>query len=258
MRFSALQGGLLERRDRGPLSGDEALLLRDVERRSRAHREAALDGFEHAFRSLRILARDAQAVLRPENGEVGVRHRRGSHERHHIAIEAARLRQEPPGSRIRRVEPPEIHLVARRKSERKDIARRGSKRPSLVVERAGGAGAGRIGIGIERRVERGPYDLRLSLRLDNSRESRRNVEIPGLCIGGKARELQGAEFAWPIDGGRWRRHGSRRTIRGGRLDRELRIRIVEEGTGEQRHCAEENEGPRHARAACRRSPRKRD
>ena len=87
----ALQDGLLERRDRGPLGGDEAFLLRDIERRSGADREAALNRLEYTFRRLRVVARDAQPILRPENDEVGVRDRGRGHERHHVAIEPARL-----------------------------------------------------------------------------------------------------------------------------------------------------------------------
>ena len=145
---------------------------------------------EYTFRRLRVVARDAQPILRPENDEVGVRDRGRGHERHHVAIEPARLEKQPSGSRIRGVEPPEVELVARREPEQEAVVCPGSKRPPLGVQRAGAVRARRIGVGIDRWIERGAGNFGLPFRLDDACERRRNVEIPRLRIDREARELR--------------------------------------------------------------------
>ena len=242
----ALQDRLLERRDRRTLGVDEALLLRDIDGRYRAGREPALDRLEHPVGSLCVVARDPQAILRAEDGKVGVRDRSRGGERHHIAIEAARFGEQSSGPCIGGVEPPEIDLVARGEPERKEVAGRGPEGASPAVNRAGRGRARGVGIGIERRIKRGAGDLGLCIGLHDPRDRRRYVQVPGLRIGGEPRQLGGTEFARPIDRRGRRRHLVRGTIGARRLDPELRNWIVEQAAAEQGQAKQNEERPRFA------------
>ena len=78
-----------------------------------ADADAVLIDLQDARRRVDIAARDAQAVLRGENLEVGVDHRRDGGEHDHLAVEAARDRGEFGRAQRRAVLAPEVDLVAR-------------------------------------------------------------------------------------------------------------------------------------------------
>ena len=184
-RHDALQPQLLEDRNGGAHLLDEALLLRDVEVGGGAGGELLLDEVEDARRVGEVAARDAQAVLRLQDREVGVGDRSERGQRHHLLVEPARLRGFDRRLQGRLVLAPEIDDVAR--AQRGRVEPRIGRHPAGAAARAAGPGAEllrRLGgliarVVVDERQQARPGDPHLGVGLQDLGDRDRDVEVRG-------------------------------------------------------------------------------
>ena len=197
-------------------------------------------------RALQVVAGDAQAVLRPQHQEIGVRDARHGGERDHFAVEAGGDCDLLGRAERRAVLAPKIELIACQQRcpvrhvlrlaapARADDAAAGDHRAAAARLRGARPGCRRVEV--HGRQQRRARDPRLRVRLHDARDRGRDVEIGDVGLLDERGELPGAEAAPPVELGQGRLGLAPRLPVGARnVDGDIRPLRAENASGQGLH-----------------------